>query len=317
MNYFRSESMASGATRIEAARWSSKHNSIRRPPLPRASRRFGKKDPPHRTFIDTSGRVVLSREFDWASSSFSDGMLLVMTGKLYGYCDKLGTIVINPRFVDAGDFAEGLAPVRVGAKWGYIDTTGTIAIPPQFAEAGSFSDGLAYITFDEEPPVRNLGDAFLERDKPETRLWGYIDKQGKVIIPPQFNFAREFSEGLAPVGFGKKSADFLGAETGRKWGFIDTAGRTVINLEFGDVRVFSEGLAPVRVGRKWGYVDRNGGMVIKPQFEDAGSFPRRPGLSECGRYKNILATQGVTAFAIKVVGKHGYIDTAAGSSQAN
>ena len=25
MNYFRSESMASGATRIEAARWSSKH----------------------------------------------------------------------------------------------------------------------------------------------------------------------------------------------------------------------------------------------------------------------------------------------------
>jgi hypothetical protein len=135
-------------------------------------------------------------------------MLQVKIGDLYGYCDKTGTILIAPRFIDAGDFAEGLAEVKVEGKWGYIDTTGAIVIPPQFAEAGSFSDGLADVTFDEAPP---MGDSafFIEGDKPESRLWGYIDKQGKVVIPPRFNFTGEFSEGLAPVGFGKKSPDLL------------------------------------------------------------------------------------------------------------
>jgi hypothetical protein len=34
--------------------------------------------------------------------------------------------------------------------------------------------------------------------------WGYIDKMGNVVIQPQFDYARGFSEGLAEVQVGDK-----------------------------------------------------------------------------------------------------------------
>ncbi|MEO0103191.1 MAG: WG repeat-containing protein [candidate division WOR-3 bacterium] len=38
----------------------------------------------------------------------------------------------------------------------------------------------------------------------KTGKWGYINKQGKIVIRPQFNEAKDFSEGLAAVKIGDK-----------------------------------------------------------------------------------------------------------------
>lgn len=46
---------------------------------------------------------------------------------------------------------------------------------------------------------------------------GYIDKTGKIVINPQFDDARHFTEGLASVNIGDK------------WGYIDKAGKIVWN----------------------------------------------------------------------------------------
>ena len=64
--------------------------------------------------------------------------------------------------------------------------------------------------------------------------YGYIDKSGKVVIEPQFDEERAFSEGLAQV------------EKDGKWGFIDKSGKVVIEPQFDWVSDFSEGLAKVR-----------------------------------------------------------------------
>lgn len=45
--------------------------------------------------------------------------------------------------------------------------------------------------------------------------YGFIDQTGKMVISPQFDFAKGFSEGKAVV------------KVGRKWGFIDRSGRLV------------------------------------------------------------------------------------------
>jgi WG containing repeat len=58
-----------------------------------------------------------------------------------------------------------------------------------------------------------------------------------MTIPPQFNIAYEFSEGLAPVKIG------TGCELCGKWGFIDKTGKVVIEPRFEAVNDFSEGLA--------------------------------------------------------------------------
>jgi len=45
--------------------------------------------------------------------------------------------------------------------------------------------------------------------------WGYIDKEGNMVIPPVYDEAHIFSGGLAPVKFNSK------------WGYIDTKGDIV------------------------------------------------------------------------------------------
>lgn len=45
----------------------------------------------------------------------------------WGYIDKFGNVVVQPRFEWAGRFADGLARVEVGNKWGYIHMAGKSA----------------------------------------------------------------------------------------------------------------------------------------------------------------------------------------------
>ena len=78
--------------------------------------------------------------------------------------------------------------------------------------------------------------------------WGYIDKQGKMVVNPQFDVAHPFVDGLAAVRIGDES-------TG-KWGYIDKQGKMVVNPQFDSTEPFAEGLAAVRNGDKWGYISR-------------------------------------------------------------
>jgi hypothetical protein len=49
-------------------------------------------------------------------------------------------------------------------------------------------------------------------------MFGYLDLQGRVVIPPQFDSAGPFTGGLAQVGVGNPIEV-------RKYGYIDTAGK--------------------------------------------------------------------------------------------
>ncbi len=62
----------------------------------------------------------------------------------------------------------------------------------------------------------------------------YIPGMEFVVIPPQFDQADSFSEGLARV------------KIGNKWGYIDKKGKLVIQPQFDEAASFSEGLALVK-----------------------------------------------------------------------
>lgn len=87
-----------------------------------------------------------------------------------------------------------------------------------------------------------------------------------LAIKAQFDYAQDFSEGLAAVRIGNGGK-------GAKWGFIDRSGEMVIKPEFDGAAGFSERLCAVRVGGgmmeggKLGYIDKTGEMVIEPQFQ--------------------------------------------------
>ena len=87
-------------------------------------------------FIDRSGKIVISPQFD-AANYFYEGLACVMVDKKQygnivigknGYIDRSGNWIIKPQFDFASGFSEGLASVRIGEKSGYIDKSGDIVI---------------------------------------------------------------------------------------------------------------------------------------------------------------------------------------------
>lgn len=103
--------------------------------------------------------------------------------------------------------------------------------------------------------------------------YGYIDSNGKVVIPLQYDWCDKFSEGLGPVG------------KDGKYGYIDRTGKMVLSLQdyYGGSH-FSDGLALVSGGDedwKCGYIDHSGKLVIPLQYYDAGDFSE--GLAVVGK----------------------------------
>jgi len=129
--------------------------------------------------------------------------------------------------------------------------------------------------------------------------YGYIDQTGRVVIPPQFDSAAEFSEGLAL------------AEIGERRAIINTDGALAFRLpaDAWEVGPFSEGMALVRIGGqggagaaggKWGYLSREGSFAIAPRFVVRTQDVHK--LLERGHFKEGLAPVPDT------FGKWGYID---------
>ena len=110
----------------------------------------------------------------------------------FGYTDAKGELVIPHQFDQASDFAEGLATVRQGRKWFFIDDAGetAIEIDPDLLgimEVGTFSEGLC--------PIRKTTIL----NKKPTRKYGYLNLQGQLAIPAQFDGAGKFQGGFAVV----------------------------------------------------------------------------------------------------------------------
>jgi hypothetical protein len=98
---------------------------------------------------------------------------------------------------------------------------------------------------------------------------GFIDADGKVVVPPQWD-AADSTLVLGQLVYCNEG--FCGVSKDGKWGFIDTNGQLTIPNQFDAVGPFIEGLARVHLGNQIGFIDKTGKYVINPQFQEAGDF---------------------------------------------
>lgn len=105
--------------------------------------------------------------------------------------------------------------------------------------------------------------------------WGYINREGIIIIKPQFDDLPDvFHEGTARVAV--KSDGIKGSMV--LYGFINTHGTMILPPLYSDAGYFSSGLAPVRIDNKYGYIDKQGRFVIDEIFDHALSFSNNKAL---------------------------------------
>ena len=138
--------------------------------------------------------------------------------------------------------------------------------------------------------------------------WGYIDKTGKVIIEPQFDSARDFSEGLAWAG------------KGGKYFFINGVGKIVIdsheklgNPTYDFVGDFTKGgIARVKVnddfGNDVGYIDKMGRLVIRMKVEPNGNVTAIYPVNSASRSLSSDVSMEESLLSLKVNNKYGYYD---------
>jgi hypothetical protein len=105
--------------------------------------------------------------------------------------------------------------------------------------------------------------------KNQKNLWGYIDREGKEIIPPAYKaVSPAFSEGYAAI---------LGDS--KLWGFIDTEGNVTAKPQFKAVLTpFSEGLSGVKTIDGNGYARPDGTIAFMADYDQL--FPFKDGLAE-------------------------------------
>jgi hypothetical protein len=85
------------------------------------------------------------------------------------------------------------------------------------------------------------------------KKWGFINDRGEVVIEPQFDWAREFSDGMCQVN--KRG----------KWGYIDESGAWMFDAPLThDDRPFRCGVAVIYTATGKGIVDRRGQVIECP-----------------------------------------------------
>ncbi|MCA9298490.1 MAG: WG repeat-containing protein [Phycisphaerales bacterium] len=175
------------------------------------------------------------------ATPFRDGLAVACSAEgLWGFVNRDGDWVIEPRFASAASFSDGLAAVRTPENDVlFLDREGNerLRYPIRYLSLTSFAEGLV-----------------LMPDAADSMAKAYVDRDGVVQIPADRAHWGNFSCGRA-VYF---------ASTG--YGYIDPTGAQVIEPRYTLVADFRDGLARVVPdGRKPGryvYIDRDGNTVI-------------------------------------------------------
>lgn len=171
---------------------------------------------------------------------FSEGYAVVGKKGLYGLVNEQWEEVMSPQYVELSDVSEGTMSYydTTTQRYGVIDLDNTVLIKPQFDQTHPFNNGLAAVL--------------------DAGFWGFMNKEGKVIIGPKYQqiniFSAEpsrhpFNEGLANVGLDNK------------FGFINADGQTVIPFDYIYTEGFKNGQAKVSTGGNFFYIDKTGKCV--------------------------------------------------------
>lgn len=245
---------------------------------------------PKWAIIDLVGNVTLIDGINYLFD-FHNGRALVVKLKksenadtsnkeyLFGYINYKGKLVIPLVYEDATEFSEGLAFVKNKEIRGFIDTSNNLVIKMENSAGNRFKNGLA-----------DINDRRYKS--------GFMNRNGEIVVPLEFDVLEHYSEGLAfavkgdSAGFINKdgrfeflvdayaskpfsdSMAFVGKLIKRqmKWCLINRKGEKVTDYIFDDVKEFSEGVAPVLKDGRWYFIDKTGTEVLANDYEYVDNF---------------------------------------------
>ncbi len=211
------------------------------------------------SYIDKTGAVRIRTSASVLASPFYGGLAAVSkcskeytrepfytnsgclhTSHFYreGLIDLKGRAVCDPKYENLCGLSTERILFAKDYKWGVMDRSGKVIVEPCYGGLQRYSEGLAAAT------VKCWSGGLSSRIP---SAWGYIDLDGKLVIPHKYEVARAFHDGFALVGRSYHRNDDQGEAFDE--GFIDKTGRLCIKSLLAYSMDFNGGVAVKCVGR--------------------------------------------------------------------
>ncbi len=178
-------------------------------------------------FINQQNKVVIPAKYEDVMN-FKDGLGGYKLNNKWGFIDKNGKEIIPNEYEALGQFNEGQAQAKKDGKSGHIDKEGKIVIPFNYDYLGPLSDGMVVVGREvnitpyegnekldgevlelalwyDEQKENFYTEKFLnvdsgnEFDTYKQYIYGYLDKNGKEVIPMMYSSATDFCHGMAGI----------------------------------------------------------------------------------------------------------------------
>lgn len=183
----------------------------------------------------------------------------IYDGSTWGIYDFDGELLYGG-YSDVSAFGNGVIAVEENGKWSLLDVEGKLLIDENYDSIIADEKEITYRNerlFVEKKGKFYLiditGKRIVEESFSDAKIfngegyaavkvgtkWGFINKDGEMIIEPMYEDARSFSNGYAAV------------KMNGKWGFINAQNELKIEYQFTDAKDFNEGGCVLVKGDKW------------------------------------------------------------------
>lgn len=294
-------------------------------------------------YANEKGELVIPANYAKCYEFTPDGLATVQDPKTKQYqfintkgealaTEIKGFQLISAFGFDVQGFSEGFVPIKVNNKWGYLNTQGKLAIAAQYDKVLEFTEGHAaakkgnaYVILDtkgNETPVSNVADIkrFSEGLAPfvdASKKTGFINPQGQIVIPAQFESVGYFKSGLAwartadkKIGYITKTGEwaiqpkfdvakdfdatgtYARVRTGDKWSYTTAKGELFYVSDTEQYGDFTEGLSTGKRNQKMGFYNLKGQWVIEPRFDNVREFKNGFAAVKDGEKWGVINTKG-------------------------
>lgn len=247
----------------------------------------------------------------------------------YGFLNELGEEVVPCVFQNVDSFREGKITVQdENGKWGFLDSVGKEIIPCKYDEADYFIQGRARVRigntyaiidehgneltdfiFDWISVIHNYYSPIISFIVKVGEKWGAINKDGKIIISPEYEYIGENSSGYYEfkkdgkvglmtsdeeivveaiydrIGFSADSKLVVVRKNG-KYGCLDLKGREVLPFEFDDIFTgYKGGFIIVKQDKKLGLYNKDGQELAPCIFEEIEELFNMPQFMKVRLYR--------------------------------
>ena len=235
-------------------------------------------------YYNELGNAVVGWGYD-RFKKFSEGFCAVQKNGKWGMVNSKGAEVLECKYLTVNNFSEGWASIEDEKGWYFVDSTMTVQLDfrgEEYFGLGNFSEGLCWFKIKRH----------------EKNLYGFINKEGEVIISSIFSRAFDFQQGRARVVKNRKTGlinlqgefvmkpttfdlvfpfDENGIAQVREnnmgaYGLINRQGESLTKCIYNKIFPFVDGYAKVVTPKGIGFIDMMGTEIIPPKYRAVGEL---------------------------------------------